>query len=103
MALTITSATNGYDVDGVNKLKDRIHAEVIDKAAEKLENNRDTLLETVDEIWHGDAAESFKKNIKSDVAAVVSAIDDSWELLYNELRSITSAMQNADDQLIKER
>lgn len=64
MALTIQGATIGYDANEVQTALNNIHTQVIEEAQNQLRQQLTQLDASVDEIWVGQSAETFKKICK---------------------------------------
>lgn len=103
MALTIEGATVGYDVAGVQKLLVDIKTQVIEEASKKMKSSLSTLNAAVDEVWAGHSADTFKKNMKTDVNSICNALDKTYDALYSEVNQIIKAMGQVDQNLVKKR
>lgn len=103
MAVTIEGVTVGYDKAGLQQLMTDIKANVIDEAADKLDNSFDSLTTSIDNIWAGTSANIFKNNMKNDVEKIKTALQSAYVTLSAEINAIQGAMGEVDDQLVKNR
>ncbi len=103
MALTIQGADIGYDANEVQTALNNIHTQVIEEAQNQLRQQLTQLDASVDEIWVGQSAETFKKNMQTDVDAICQGLNDTYEILKNEFSQITASMAEIDANLVQER
>ncbi len=103
MALNIEGATVGYDVNGIEKYIADINTNVVEKACRELNANLTNLRVTVDKIWVGKSAETFKTNMEHDVDSICAALRESVESLVSDLRDAGSYLGEVDENLIQPR
>ena len=103
MALTIQGADIGFDANEVQAALNDIHTQVIEQAQNDLRIQLSDLDNAVDEIWVGQSAEIFKKNMQTDVEAICQGLSDAYEVLKSEFSQITSSMTEIDANLVQER
>ena len=103
MALTIQGADIGYDANEVQTALNNVHAQVIEEAKSQLRQQLAQLDTSVDEIWVGQSAETFKKNMQTDVDSICEALDKIYDFVKASFTQITSGMASIDENLIQER
>lgn len=101
MSLTIDSATVGIDHEGMVRLLEAVHADVIKDAQTRLDESIYDLEDAVDQIWKGKSAETFISNMEKDKDVVKNALDLAYEDLSIEISNIRQAMNNIDANLVK--
>ncbi len=101
MALTIEGATQGFDANNVQALISDLNAKVVDVATNSLRGNLDVLRTATDEVWVGQSAENFKKNVETDVESIVSALEEAKEALLSELYDIVDKLGEMDENLVQ--
>lgn len=103
MAMDISKATIGYDIQGVSVALGNIRSKVINEAKNQMDTSFAKLEEAVDACWKGQSADTFKKNMSFDKESVKQGLEDSYQALNDELFTIGKAVDKIDQELVTER
>lgn len=104
MDLDITGATFGYNTEGVKTLLERIKNDQLDRASKEMGLKLTTLTTTVDKVWVGKSADTFKLNLQNDITKIQAAIAESYKGVENVLgKSLHDMIYDVDADLVKDR
>ncbi len=103
MALQISGADIGADIQGVQTAINNLEVHVIQDTITKMNGSMETLRTSVDEAWVGQSAETFKKNMETDKNTVIDALNATFDGLKSEINQIVSRMAEVDEALVVER
>lgn len=103
MTLNIEKATLGYDANNVTEAINSLNTDVIIASQNKLKSSLSTLFTAVDEVWAGQSAQQFKKNMEYDVGVICQSLDDTHKVLETELNEIVNKMDEVDQNLVQGR
>ena len=101
--LKIGGATQGFDVNGVKQYIEAIRLAVVEDAITKLRDGRDALFTTIDTVWKGKSADTYKENIGYDVAVIMGALRDAVTVLESSINHSINNMVNMDETLVQKR
>ncbi len=100
--LGIEGATQGFDESGVNSYWNSLKTEMIDKAEQQLANLTN-INSTVNSVWRGTSAETYKENFAHDVNIIIKAIEEAKVALEGAIRNTESNMSHLDETLVTKR
>lgn len=103
MALNIEQATLGYDANNVQAAFNSLNQEVIGDTITLLQQGTDKLKTATDQVWVGQSAEQFKKNIEFDADYISKCLEETRDILRIELDEIVNKMDEVDQNLVKGR
>jgi len=103
MALNIEGATLGYNAFNIQKLKNDINTNVIQRSITTMNIALVGLRTEVDKVWVGASAEQFKSNMEADVNKISEALHASYDTLCSELNQIIEKMDELDRNLVQGR
>lgn len=103
MALNIEQATLGYDANNVQAAFNSLNQEVIGNTIVLIQQGISGLREATDQIWVGQSAEQFKKNMDYDADFISKCLEDTRDVLRTELDEIVNKMDEVDQGLISGR
>lgn len=103
MALTIESATIGYNRSEVQTAINNLNTKCIDETIQKMKDSEQSLFDAVDAIWAGKSAESFKKNIHTDRETISKGLQDTKDVITGQFNQILASVDDSDQNLVKER
>lgn len=103
MALKIENASIGYDEDGVRKLSNDIHSNVIIATKDIMSSEVTAIHDIVGEHWVGGSAEIFKTNMEHDMTVVSQALDNEYTDLVSKLQEVATVMGEKEEEVITKR
>ena len=103
MALTIDGATTGYDTTGIGQLLQIIHADVIQKAADKLKTDKVNLDTALDAIWQGKSETQIKNNRQKNVEKICEGLEKAYKDLESEVTQTGQQMGKVDENLVEKK
>lgn len=103
MALTIEGATIGYDENNVQTALNNLNRVVIQDAINEMNSAMDDLYTAVNDAWVGNSAEAFKDNMQYDKNTICTGLNESYQVLENEMNQIVNEMSNVDENLVERR
>ncbi len=103
MALNINKATIGYDQNELHNALKEIQTEVIQKTCDALDTNISELESAIDEVWVGQSADNFKKNLENDVSKIQMALQSAYYALTSQFNQIITGMAEVDNNLVERR
>lgn len=101
--LDITGATIGYDERNIQTALNNLNRDAIQAAMQKMTDAMQTLVDAVNAAWVGKSAETFKSNMYFDKDMVCKGLQDSYNVLENEMHQIVNEMSKVDAALVEER
>lgn len=101
--LDITGATIGYDERNIQTALNNLNRDVIQDAIGKMTDYMQNLIDAVNAAWVGKSAETFKSNMMFDKNMVCKGLQDSYNILENEMHQIVNEMSKVDAALVEER
>lgn len=96
MALDINNASIGYSGDGIETALNNLNTRVIQDAKNLMNSKFGKLEDAVNSAWVGESAETFKKNMRTDIETISKYLDETYETLRNEMYQMVNAMAEAD-------
>lgn len=99
MALTIETATIGYDANNLQSTLNHIHNNCVESTKSVLKTNLDELRTAVDQCWVGNSAEKFKEQMQRNVDDICTGLDLAYETLCATFNGAQSDMQAVDDSI----
>ncbi len=103
MALNIEGATLGYDANNVQAAFNSLNQEVIGETIILLKQGLEKLNQATDQVWVGQSAEQFKKNMQYDADFISERLEETRDILKTELDEIVNKMDEVDQNLVKGR
>lgn len=98
MALDISSATIGYDTQGIAKFIDMINIQVVKELTAKIDQTIPTLREEVDKVWVGQAANAFKNKLEKDSVTMKQTLEQLENNLRGQFAQIAKNVDTYDQQ-----
>lgn len=103
MALTIEGATIGFDKDNIKTALTNLKTSAIDETKSTMDSRTSEIETWVSDVWIGDSADQFLKNMETDKQNVKKGLDDAYEKLEQRLNKIATEMDDADESIVTER
>ena len=99
MALTIETASIGYDANNLQSTLNSIHNNCVESTKSALKTNLDELRTAIDNCWVGASAEKFKDQMQRNVEDICKGLDLAYESLCSTFNTAQSDMQAVDDSI----
>ena len=103
MALTIEGANVGFDSNGLQTLLDDIQVKLVGDTIDHLNNNFNTLVESLENIWQGQSEKIFIGNMAADLQKISTAIRSAGQQLQTTVTNMGAEVIHADEELVKPR
>ena len=101
--LTISGATIGYDENNIQTALNNLNRKVIQDAISEMNSAMNDLYEAVNAGWVGNSAETFKSNMQYDKNVVADGLNDTYQVLENEMHQIVNELADVDANLVEKR
>ncbi len=103
MALNIEGATIGVDANNIQTALNNLNTKCIEDTINKMTTSMDQLRQSVDQVWVGESAETFKENMERDREFITKNLKATYDTLQSEMYQIVNAMSEADAELVEKR
>ena len=101
--LTINGATIGYDENNIQTALNNLNRKVILDAIQSMNSAMSRLYDAVNAGWVGNSAETFKANMQYDKDVVAQGLNDTYQVLENEMHQIVNELADVDANLVEKR
>jgi uncharacterized protein YukE len=101
--LKITGASEGFDISGINAYISDIKVKLIQNAIDEMKKETTTVKNTVDQVWVGKSANTFKSNFDYDVKIITDALKEACDVLEKSIYHAAHNLKTIDENLVQKR